>query len=144
MTDLTRFGGTDQDVYGLLDRKQVLRSKSRVAKREAADRHPIPKHEQGDRFVRGPIPCDWLRLALSAGGKAGHLAWAIWWLAGVQQSNPLKLTKRVLGEFHISTRTANRLLFDFERAGLVEVYRKRGRSPIITLLTPSRDEEANG
>ncbi len=142
MNDLTRFGGTNEDVHGLLDQQQVLRTKSQDAKQKFTDRHPIPKHERGGRFVRGPIPYDWLRLALNAGGKAGHLAWAIWWLAGIEQSNPLKLTKQVLCRFHISTRTASRLLLDFEQAGLVEVDRKRGRGPIVTLLTPKRTKDA--
>ena len=143
MIDLTRFAATDQDVHGLLDRQQVLRSESRGAKREAADRHPIPKHEKGGWFVRGPIPYDWLRVALSFGGKAGHLAWAIWWLAGMERTNPIRLTKRVLRNFNISTRAARRLLTDFERAGLVEVDRHRGRGPIVTILTPGSEEPNN-
>ena len=136
MIDLTRFGGTDQDVHCLLDRQQALRSEARGQKRKAAESQPIPKHERGGRFVRGPIPCDWLRMALAIGGKSGNLAFALWWLAGVEQSNPLRLTGRVLRNFHISTRAARRLLVDFERAGLVDVERHRGRGPMVTLLTP--------
>jgi DNA-binding transcriptional ArsR family regulator len=73
-------------------------------------------------------------VALALGGKAGNLSWAIWWLAGVERSNPIRLTGRVLRDFHISPRAARRLLLNFERAGLVEVDRQRGRSPLVTLL----------
>ena len=136
MIDLTRFGGTNQNIHGLLVRQQVLRSKSGGAKKEVADRLPIPKHEQGGRFVCGPIPYEWLRVAFSFGGKAANLAWAIWWVAGVERSNPIRLTARVLGDFNISTRASRRLLIHFERAGLLKADRQRGRGPIVTLLSP--------
>ena len=138
MIDPTRFAGTDQDVHGLLDKQQALRSEARTEKQLVADLRPIPKHHHGDRFVRGPIPYDWLRAALSFGGKAGNLAWSLWWLAGVERANPIRLTRRALTDFNVSTRAARRLLSDFERAGLVEVARKRGRSPIVTLKAPAK------
>ena len=143
MIDLTQFGGTNQDIDDLLERKQARRSETRAVKKKVANRRPIPKHEQGTRFVRGPVPYEWLRVALSHDGKAGNLAWAIWWLAGVERSNPIRLTRRVLCNFNISTRAARRLLFAFERSGLVEVDRKRGRGPIVTLLTPKQESAAD-
>jgi hypothetical protein len=136
MDDLTRFAGTQHDVRGLLHRQQAIRTEARADKRGPATQLPLPKHERGDRFVRGPIPYEWLRLALALGGKAGHLAWAIWWLVGVEQSNPIQLTGRILRDFHLSPRAARRLLLLFERAGLLRVERKRGRGPMVTLLTP--------
>ena len=136
MTDLTRFGGTDPDIDGLLGRQKALRSVAQIERREVTDRHPIPKHEQGGRFIRGPIPYDWLRVALSIGGKAGNLAWSLWWLAGMERTNPIRLTKRVLSDFNVSTRAARRLLIEFERAGLVVVDSQRGRGPKVTLTNP--------
>ena len=139
--DLTRFEGSPQDIHGLLDRQQALRT--RGAKQKAGKHHPIPKHQQGGRFVRGPIPHEWLRVALAVGGKAGNLAWAIWFLVGVERSNPIRLTGRVLRDFHISPRASRRLLLDFERAGLVEIDRRRGRGPIVTLLAPRMERAAD-
>ena len=136
MIDLTRFGGTGQDVDGLLGRQKALRSVVQIERREVADHPPIPKHEQGGRFIRGPVPFDWLRVALSFGGKAGNLAWSLWWLAGMERTNPIRLTKRVLTDFNMSTRAARRLLIEFERAGLVVVDSQRGRSPKVTLTNP--------
>ncbi len=92
--------------------------------------------------VGGPVPYDWLRMALSFGGKAGHLSWALWWLVGIERGNPIRLTRQVLSDFEISTRASRRLLVDFERAGLVSVDRQRGRGPIVTLLPLQQEEMA--
>ncbi len=134
MIDPTRFAGTNQDVHGLLGRQRALRSVARTERREVTGLRPIPKHEQGGRFIRGPIPYEWLRVALSFGGKAGNLAWAIWWLVGVERSSRVRLTARVLRDFGISTRATRRLLGGFESAGLVQVDRRRGRGPKVTVL----------
>ena len=56
----------------------------------------------------------------------------------MQKTNPIQLTKSVLDKFSISTRTARRLLQDFERAGLVLVTRKQGCSPMVTLKYPDQ------
>lgn len=143
MIDPTRFTGSDQDVHGLLGKQQILRSEATGRKRKAAETDPIPKHEPGGRFVRGPIPFDWLGVALALGGKAGNLVFAIWWLAGVERSNPIRMTARVLRDFHISPRAARRLLVDFERAGLVALDRRRGRGPLVTILA-LRSNETTG
>lgn len=141
MDDLRRFAGNSKDVRLLLDRKQALRSEVRACKREVADRLPAPKHRPGERFVRGPIPYTWLRPALALGGKAGNLALALWWLVGVERSNPVRLTGRVLRDFHISPRAARRLLLRFEQAGLVQVDRQRGRGPIVAVLDAPEPRE---
>ena len=143
MTDLTRFTGTTQDVCGLLDQQRKMRSQAQNEKRKTAESNPLPKHKQGERFVRGPIPCDWLQRALACGGKSGNLALALWWLAGMQRCNPIRLTRQVALDFNISPRCARRLLSDFERAGLVQVARKRGRGPQVTLLSLSGEILAN-
>lgn len=134
MIDPKRFQGSDEAVRGLLDRQQAVRAESQRASRQKVSGRPIPKHGDGERFVRGPIPYAWLCAALALGNKAGNLAWAIWWLVGVERSNPVRLTARVLRDFQMSPRTARRILGDFERVGLVEVERRRGRGPTVTVL----------
>lgn len=143
MTDLTRFTGTTQDVCGLLDQQRKMRSQVQHEKRKTAESNPLPKHKQGERFVRGPIPCDWLHRALACGGKSGNLALALWWLAGMQRCNPIRLTRQVARDFNISPRCVRRLLSKFGRAGLVQVARKRGRGPQVVLLNPSGEIVAN-
>ena len=143
MTDLTRFTGTTQDVRGLLDQQRKMRSQAQNEKRKTAESNPLPKHKQGERFVRGPIPCDWLQRALACGGKSCNLALALWWRAGMQRCNPIRLTRQVARDFNISPRCVRRLLSKFERAGLVQVARKRGRGPQVVLLNPSGEIVAN-
>ena len=140
MDDPGRFAGSAERVQQLLTQQHTRRSEAKAATREADS---LPRHERGSRFVRGPIPFDWLRVALAFGGKAGNLSWAMWWLAGMERTNPIKLTRRVLLDFGISPRAARRLLIDFERAGLVAVDRKRGRGPIVVLLMPSPENADN-
>ena len=139
---LTQFSGSQDDLNSLLARKRDLGTELRNEKEQLAERYPIPKHEPGTHFIRGPIPCDWLRGAMRCGGKSANLALALWWLAGIEGANPIQLTPRVLGYFEISPRAARRRLAEFEKAGLVKVDRRRGRSPRVFLLTlaPAADK----
>jgi hypothetical protein len=138
--DLQSFSGSSNELQNLLERQQSLRTESKSNPTKPRPKTVIPKHQRGEMFVRGPIPFDWLRLALAIGGKAGNLAWAIWWRAGIEQQNPIKLTVRTLRDFHVSPRTARRLLLDFEKAGLLQLDRKRGRGPLVTLLDPTHQK----
>ena len=106
MTDLARFTGTTQNVCGLLDQQRKMRSQAQNKKRKTAESNPLPQHKQGERFVRGPIPCDWLHRALACGGKSGHLALALWWLAGMQRCNPIRLTRQVAREERSGAKTS--------------------------------------
>ena len=142
MNDPQRFSGSSEQLKRLSERKRSLRSVERAAEREADELQPIPRHQNGDRFIRGPIPYEWLRLAQTLDGKAANLAWAIWWLAGMKHSNPIKLTRHVLHDFSISPRTVRRLLTKFESVGLVKVDRHRGRSPYVVLLDPEIQQTA--
>lgn len=134
MIDIKRYSETDQDLRMLLDQKRTFRSESRTADQGKNEGYPIPKHGSGERFVCGPIPYLWLQAALALGGKSANLAWAIWWLLGVERSNGVRLTSRVLQDFDISPRTSRRLLKQLEQAGLVKVDRQRGRGPTVTVL----------
>ena len=138
MFDPQKYVATMPDLHQLLDEQKTVHRDAGTEKESSLARSPIPRHEQGRPFIRGPIPCDWLQLALSLGGKAGNLSLSLWWLAGMQRTNPIRLTKSVLDKFSISTRTSRRLLLDFERAGLVLVTRKQGCSPMVTLKYPDQ------
>ncbi len=133
--DLKSFGGEPEQLQSLLERQHALRMNLPTKPTRRPSKSPLPKHRQGEKFIRGPIPFDWLQAALAIGGKAGNLAWAISYRAGIEQQNPIKLTGQTLREFQIAPCTARRLLHDFEQAGLVEVDRKRGRGPIVFLQT---------
>lgn len=88
---------------------------------------------QGSGFVRGPVQLEWLQQAIPLGRKALHVAMAIWYTAGFKRQGTIKLTRKKLEVFQVTTETARTLLHKFEAAGLVSVDRKRGRSPIVTI-----------
>lgn len=64
--------------------------------------HPIkpkaklPRHQAGEKFLKGPIPFDWLCAAAQLPGKSLQVAMAIWFLAGLHKSPTVKLSQSVL------------------------------------------------
>jgi len=96
----------------------------------------LPRHEKGERFIRGPLPMEWFRLASQCGQRAEAVALLLWYAAGWQRSNPVKLTPPVLSELNVHPRTAKRCLQRMAAVGLVEVEFKRGRSPSVTIRDP--------
>ncbi len=102
------------------------------------DRTPtvVPKYPllpKGGRFIKGPIPLEWLEVAIPLGRKALNVAMAIWYCYGFKQETEIKLTPTKLRPFRVTTETARTILHKFEAAGLVTVDRKQGRSPLVTI-----------
>ncbi len=91
---------------------------------------------QRDRtwFVKGPIPGDWLEQAAAQPGKALHVALALWYLAGLQKSDQVTLTRKPLRLFSVLPDSGRRGLAALEKAGLVQVNRRNGRCPRVTIL----------
>ncbi len=89
------------------------------------------KGRQDGTFLRGPIPWDaWWVKALPLPGKALAVASVIWWRAGMNDYQPVRINMSRLG---IQRSAAMRGLRALEDAGLVQVRRHRGRKPVITL-----------
>jgi hypothetical protein len=85
-------------------------------------------------FLRGPIPLEWLTVAANLPGKALHLAIALRWRHGMVKGKPFKLTKTALAALNVE-RDAERLgLTRLEQAGLIQVERKPGQRPTISIL----------
>ncbi|WP_442506115.1 hypothetical protein SH528x_004942 [Novipirellula sp. SH528] len=97
---------------------------------------PLPKHGPGERFIRGPIPLAWFKLASGCGRQAAAVAVLLWYAAGYQRRNPVKLTPQVLAELAVHPKTARRILGVMADRGLVLVETKRGRSPMVTIVSP--------
>ena len=97
----------------------------------------------GGQFIRGPIPLDWLGVAIPLARKALHVAMAIWYCYGFKQEIVIKLTPTKLKPFGVTTETARAILHKFEAAGLVSVDRKRGRSPLVTIKPITNQREEN-
>jgi len=81
----------------------------------------------------GPIPWPWWRAASQLPGKAPHVALACWLKAGWERSARFKLAP-AWPELGLTQPSTYRGLESLAEAGLVEVIRSRGRSPIITIV----------
>ena len=97
-------------------------------------RESKPSSTRRKRFLKGPIPLEWLCRAASLPGKAFAVAVAVRYRAGVCREKEVTLGKGVQERFGISRATVYRGLSRLEFAGLVAVDRKRGRLARITIL----------
>lgn len=97
-----------------------------------------PRHDRGQRFLKGPIPLGWLSAAGRQPGKALHVANVLWFIAGLTRTKEVKLATASLAEFGVNRHAGYRGLAALEQAGLVAVRRHRGRQPIVTLLEVRR------
>jgi len=136
MLDTDRFKWSKTDIQQLAEHQ--ARNIQHKSTRSATVRIELPKPNRGEKFIRGPIPLEWLKSAIPISRKSINVALALWYLAGFKRSNPVKLTAHTLAAFDVTSKAARSILHRFELAGLVEVDRKRGRSPIVTILAGSK------
>jgi len=109
-------------------------------KRERVGRPP--RHRPGERFLRGPIPWDWLTKAARQPGRALHVALELWRWAGIKRTREISLSlSGAARELGTSRSALSRGLRALEGAGLVSVERKAGRKPTVTLLDVRCDHD---
>jgi hypothetical protein len=99
----------------------------------------IPKHQGTEKFLKGPIPLNWISSAIQLSGSAWPVATAIWYLVGLTNSPTIKLTKATLDLFGISRYSKYRALEALETAGLIRVISNMGKNPLITVLNVPSD-----
>jgi hypothetical protein len=92
-----------------------------------------PPAARRGKFVRGPIPLDWLRRAAELPGKALAVGVALWFLRGCRKRTTVKLTRRTLDRLGVGRKPGYRGLQALEKAGLVRVRRQQGKSPVVTI-----------
>ena len=115
-----------------VDLDQFRRKSDGQPEPRAANR--LPRHKPGKRFLKGPIPAEWLSRAASLPGKALHVGLAVWFSAGLAKGPRVRLSGTVLAMFGVDRRhTAYRALERLEAANLVTVDRHPGRNPLVTL-----------
>ena len=103
---------------------------------------PKPSGKKVKRFLKGPIPLDWLIQAARQPGKAIHVGIALWFLSGLKRSRKVALSKSTLNLLGVSRYSGYRGLAKLEKAGLVSVVRHPGRNPIVTILQPTADRDS--
>jgi len=106
------------------------------------DERPVPRHRNGESFLKGPIPLNWLIAAGRLPGKATQVAIILWHMVGWLRKNELVFpTGRCARTFGIDRNTAARGLRALEAAGLVQVERGKCKSPRVVLLDAPKDVE---
>jgi hypothetical protein len=85
-------------------------------------------------FLVEPIPVQWLEAAAKLPGRSLHVGLVLWYAAGWAQSASVHLSNVLCLRFGVDRNAKYRALFCLEDAGLIGVSRKRGRSPLVTIL----------
>lgn len=93
-----------------------------------------PRAKPGERFLKGPIPWNWLCVALSQPGRAGAVGVALWLRAGLTCKRTVKLSYADLASMCVNRYAARRGLRRLETVGLVSVERRPGCAPEVTIL----------
>jgi hypothetical protein len=94
-----------------------------------------PPHPKGrGRFLRGPVPLDWLSRAAALPGRSLHVAVAVWFMAGLKKTRVVPISNITGLLFGLDRNAKYRALDWLENANLIAVERQAGRAPIITIL----------
>jgi len=102
-------------------------------KHERKAKKSLPKHKQGEYFLKGPVPWAWITAASRLPGKALHAGTAIWFLAGMKNQRTVALSGKILRNMGVERVAGYRALNVLEKAGLVSVSRHPGRNPEVTV-----------
>ena len=88
----------------------------------------------GQKFLRGPIPWDWLSVAARLPGKALQVGLAIWHIAGLKNAMTVELSRVPLESLGVTRQTGYRGLKALENAGLIKAGRRSGLKTRVTIL----------
>ena len=86
------------------------------------------------RFLKGPIPWDWVETASRLPGKALALGMLLWREAGMDGIGPVTITSAKAAALGMDRSAKSRAIADLERAGLVRVERRPRQNPLVTLI----------
>lgn len=98
-----------------------------------------PRHKTGEKFLKGPIPLNWLSRAAQLQGKSLQVGLSLWFLAGLTSSKTVKLSQSTLCDFGVNRHCKYRALKWLEDAKLISVKGENGQSPEVTLLAAEED-----
>ena len=86
------------------------------------------------KFLKGPVPWDWIAEASNLPGKALHVGLALWRLSGVLKSPTVRLGNSEVQALGVNRSAKSRALLALKSAGLIRISQKIGRLPEVTLL----------
>jgi hypothetical protein len=90
-----------------------------------------------ERFIRGPIPYEWMQRANSLPGKTGYVGLALWFLVGVKKSYTIKVTRECMDLAGLCRQSFRTGLTHLATAGLITLECKSGCRPLVTIQTAS-------
>lgn len=96
--------------------------------------NPPPRPRNGERFLKGPTPMEWLERAAVQPGKTLEVAVVLWFRAGIRRSATVELCSADVRRMGMSRQAQYRALGSLESAALVRVERRQGRPTLVTLL----------
>ena len=86
------------------------------------------------KFIKGPIPFDWMAKAHSLPGKAGPVGLGIWFLTGVKRKRTVKLNGEIESLAGCKRKAVATAVDQLEQAGLINVTRHNGARPTVEVL----------
>ena len=102
------------------------------------------KSRQYKEFIRGPLPLKWFQRASNISRTAGVVGLIIWRIAyqkklwGINSqrrtSGPIKVTNQTCMKWGVCGNSKNTALRLMEKAGLIRLELKRGRSPVVQII----------
>jgi hypothetical protein len=92
-----------------------------------------------EHFLNGHVPLPWFKVAARLPGRSLHVGMVLWYVAGLSGSVSVHLSNTLCLRFGLDRNAKYRALRSLGDAKLVAVTRKRGRSPLVTILD-RRDE----
>ena len=108
------------------------------------------KSRQYNQFIRGPLPLKWFQKASNISRTAGVVGLIIWGIAYQRKlwgydsqrrtSGHIKVTNQTCKKWGVCGNSKNTALRLMEKAGLIRLDLKRGRSPLVQIV----DDELRG
>ena len=108
------------------------------------------KSRQYKQFIRGPLPLKWFQKASNISRTAGVVGLIIWGIAYQRKlwgydsqrrtSGHIKVTNQTCKKWGVCGNSKNTALRLMEKAGLIRLDLKRGRSPLVQIV----DDELRG
>ena len=102
------------------------------------------KSRQYRQYIRGPLPLKWFQKASTISRTAGVVGMIIWRIAYQKKlwgydsqrrtSGHIKVTNQTCMKWGICGNSKNTALRLMEKAGLIRLELKRGRSPVVQII----------
>ncbi|QEG36315.1 hypothetical protein Pr1d_36280 [Bythopirellula goksoeyrii] len=99
-----------------------------------------PRSTKG-KFLKGPVPLSWLKVAGNLPGKTLHVSVCLWHAYGIEKQDRFKFSSKWHRWLGISPRALRESLRRLREAGLIRVERYPGRAPVVTILSAGDEKQ---